>query len=367
MAKHPEIWLKTLLVKVDVLRATHYGLDAHGLASAKFLDDIERLVSDQASDLVGALPWLLAAKSPTASSVATTLVLTSPEAFDALEELSTSPHDPALNVWASGLNTILQSGTPSAVSDLARWTVDNNQFIVPRPLDAPSATWMGNPTLEDSLRAAINNAAESVNGRAMPLEQEVCSRLVTTLMDRLDKYSARSPHGNPGMSLDYVFTTPPKENVNGCDIALTIAVEMAGKLRTRKAHLVQVKRANQGTRETAPKWLIDVEQLDKIIKHDEGATYWLLSDRPGAKVLCVPATFIEGLVDGKRKRGQTLTLNYDQHARNAAIPLGQLVVDLLLGLWLGSRRPGVLKIADGDDTGYLPENLLHLTLRFGGG
>jgi hypothetical protein len=76
----------------------------------------------------------------------------------------------------------------------------------------------------------------------------------------------------------------------------------------------------------------------------------------------VPAKFLLGILQGRGQAAhKKATVNYVQ-VRGAAISFAQLLVDLILGLWIGGTKD-VVEIARGNDPDLVPMNMLTIQVR----
>ncbi|KIP52979.1 hypothetical protein SD72_05600 [Leucobacter komagatae] len=143
-----------------------------------------------------------------------------------------------------------------------------------------------------------------------------------------------------------------------------MTINLPKRLVLQTGHLVQIKQAaNREDIRESPKWLVDRSQLEKLLEADSSATYWLLQLHHAPKVLSVPAKYLLGLFDARRRKQTTMTVVYDQ-VRSASTTLGSELVPLLMGLWVGVADKEVVAIAQGMDSRHVPARVIELTLSF---
>ena len=336
--------------------------------------ELRDLMGTDPQALIALMPWLLASGTREEVSFLAEFAVTVPEAFRTLRDLAADPDAPA-RIRTRGLHDILTLGSQSSSGDLARWASDTSTFMVPTKMSAPSSIWTDDSSFENAVRNAMTAATQDLRTKSLPKEDQITGSLVTLLRQRLEKLAqgsaARADH--QGLDLTYV-TTPSSarsgragEVVNGTDLAILISVDVPGVLVTKKAHLVQVKRPPVPKRDTTPpRWDIDTSQLKKILGYDRSATYWLISERPNERVLCLPASYLEARAHARvddsnyGEDKDKLSLKYDNSLSSASVPLGQLLLDFVIGMWLGTTDPAVVAIAEGRDATYVPEHLLHI-------
>lgn len=331
---------------------------------------LQRLIQQDATQLVPLVGWLLLRGSPTDISFLTNLVLQEPEALAELKRIA-SDETRRESASALGLLHLVQDGFETPGEDFARWASDSSSFLLPSRLSAPSSVWLNDASLENMLRSAVDAAAEELRMASFAKEDVATGALLGSLRRNLESFVQRGGGAShPGALCLKSVTTPSNgragEIVNGADLALLLEIDVPGRMKSTRAHLVQVKRTKADGR-GSPRWHIDVAQLKKLLSFDPTATYWLLSDEPRNRVLCVPASLLVAraratLGDRFDLDGMSLAVAYESVIGSAAIPLGQLVVDLVIGLWAGSEMQAAIDVAQGRNTSYTPEGMLHLTI-----
>ena len=351
------------------LRTRAYD-DITGITGVKVA--LRELIDQEREALIPLMPWLLASAHRDEISFLADLVISVPAAFRRLKELSEDPQTPA-HTRTRGLTRILSLSIGGEEGDLSRWASDNSTFLIPTRLSAPSSVWTDDATLENAIRSAVDAATEDLRTSSLAKEDLITGALVTLLRVRLESLVGRSSTRPDHRGLDLTSVTTPStgkggEKINGADLAILLTVDVPDELNAERAHLVQVKRPPVTKRDsTPPRWSIDTEQLENILEHDPTATYWLVTEIPTRRILCVPASYLEARAKARPigrygQKGDLLALGYDPSLSSAAIPLGQLLVDLVIGMWVGSTSQKAIAVAKGTKTKYRPEVLLHLRI-----
>jgi hypothetical protein len=241
--------------------------------------------------------------------------------------------------------------------------------IFPHPLALASATWVGSRGVEDALRRLVSDACDRFAKRVpkqLGLDEEQHTRdLLRDLEDSLGRLAdspwiVRSHTGpaTPEIIIDYRQESKRAEKTTGVDVAFLVDIDIPGALRLTSAELVQVKKPRRDNSVFSDKWRIEIQQLNDLIAASPSAVYLLISTNGALHV--VPAKFLLGLVQA-RTVGEDLTVGYNQ-MRGAVIQFSQFLIDLLLGLWVGSTDRAVT-IARGTDPFLTPLNLV--TIRLG--
>lgn len=202
--------------------------------------------------------------------------------------------------------------------------------------------------------------------KQLGLDEEQHTRdLLRDLEDSLGRL-ADSPwiaqsHTGPAMPkiiIDYRQESKQAEKVTRIDVAFLVDIDIPGALRLTSAELVQVKKPRRDNSVFSDRWRIKIRPLNDLIAASPSAVYLLISTNGALHV--VPAKFLLGLVQA-RTVGEDLTVGYNQ-IRGAVIQFSQFLIDLLLGLWVGSTERAVT-IARGTDPFLTPLNLV--TIRVG--
>jgi hypothetical protein len=319
------------------------------------------------------LPWLLKAgphAEPHAKAITLELWPTSPAVRTALEAAS-SHDDHGVRLAADGLKDAVGADGPVgavALADLAARALDRHVFDAPTRLGAPGSTWLADVGLEEALRSGVR-AAVAAAGRhftSMPETEEEghVGFLLGTLTARLAAHlpaAAAAASGGRGPQLTVATRTNGKaeETGSGADLALTVAIDLAGALRTEFAEAVQVKKSTRlhadPDRDT---WTVANDQLEALLDRSASAVYWLLANDGG--VLVVPAKLLVAIARGTGREIQgTFQVGYAD-VRHAAVDLAQFFVDLLVGAWLGSDRPGLLAYAAAGGSASAPYAVLEI-------
>jgi hypothetical protein len=297
---------------------------------------------------------------------------------DALRRVAATDPDTETRDVARGLVARVDGAFASG-GDFSRWLADaaaraydDAQFF-PNPLTPLTTTWTGAPEVEAVLRQATRQAmadfADYVRDQGAAVEEHVVGVLLRDLERGVRSAAERVQRnlaGRIGRTLSIKHRTINKgteEPKWGCDVALLLRVEIPGQVDLSLAELVQVKKslAIGDGRDTTDRWAIKVDQLLTLLDRSDGAVYALiLAD---GDVACVPAAWLRGLVAGHGGLSQgTVTVGYHE-VRCAAIPMGQLLGELVLGTWLGSARADVLELAAGENPNMVPRHILEIEVR----
>lgn len=348
LLEHPVVQLFGLMQSVDERRHNSFGAGVD-YALIALRNDVEEVALRAGMDVAPAVAWLLRGASSSASAVVELLTLTSPELQAYVAAMATDDHlEKEIRNAARGLHAAHTRGSSTGLHGLAQWGTDNSLLRVPHPLHRPSSTWLDDTLMEDELRDTISAAADDMPVSGLGSEEKVVGALLQELSSRL---AALTLPRSTGSYLDVQFAeaTRTKECQHGADLGILMEVQIHGQMSVRTGHLVQIKMEVGVSCKTAgpvriPRWVIKLDQLNDLLDHDVTATYWLLSLKPRARVLVVPASYLAGLAAGRGGGRASMTVQYGE-VRSASIPLGQAVCDLIIGMWLGSLDPKTIEAA----------------------
>jgi hypothetical protein len=263
---------------------------------------------------------------------------------------------------ASGIRAIYRGfSNPSEVlwQDLLSFAsrqLDGSSFR-PEPLAAASSTWLSSYSIEVLLRSTAANAESAFHDyftdQGGVEEEAVTSRLLSELEHAFRATQSRVK----GLGKKSLFTVnlsqrqvrKREEKVYGCDIAFLVTVTSPWSKGVKTAELVQVKKPIRESpkKSFVDRWRIDAPQLSNLLKWSPGAVYWLLGVR--GEVLVVPGKFLQAMNPVRRLGIQGKDFHVDYlRVRPAAIPLSQFLIDLLVGLWLGTTDEEALRFARGE-------------------
>jgi len=281
-------------------------------------------------NLVLALPWLLAVCKPTIDNLIIHHVVENEILQKALAEIGKED----IPILATRAKDVLLRATgvdDGKTYEVISWWSDKLRGWNPTNLDAPRSTWIGNSQLEFLLRDIGRRASEKLLDVESAGEEILTGSLLANLVNESEFYRNSLPTAIPTLSLDYKSLNRPQEKKHGADLAIRVKISCDDVIATR-VHFVQIKKMGANSK-GYPSWRIDIPQLGKLMETEQTSTYWLFSNQPGAKVLCVPA----GLVRANARRQlsqQTTAISY-ANVRTAAIDLGNLLCDLVIGMWIG--------------------------------
>jgi hypothetical protein len=229
-------------------------------------------------------------------------------------------------------------------------SVDARRAEFPRPLSAPSATWLAHHGLEDLVRGATRRAvasfASSMDDLGAAEEEHLTATLLAGLVSEFTALPASTRLAGvagPHLRVGHPTVTKKEEKLSGADIGVVVDIRVPGRLRLRTGDLIQVKKAPRRGREDT--WIIKRRQLHDLLEHSASAVYWLI--RSTGDILVVPAKFLAA-VEGATARpsSRQFTVGYTA-VRHTAIPMEQYLPDLIVGLWLGSNSEKTLRAAQG--------------------
>jgi hypothetical protein len=336
--------------------------------TASLLSDLDRLFRDSPVEAMEALPWELAAKKTERWSREEDIVAGTARLYSLVDQRVRRELDRLRSRNIPGLLGRRIDGfclecEDSGTSDLGNavsWWSDTRNRRSPTPLVAPAATWLENQPLETALRDACRCAAARMADTESLYEEHLTGSLLAELRSQLNMEAKTLAGTAPALRIDYQTTTKAQEKQHGPDLAIILNVNVA-RIRTSRVHFVQIKTAKHST-VGDPRWNIPTDQLHSLTATDPSATYWLLCDKPEARVLCLPAAVIQGLAAAKGREGaRSVTLTY-RDVRSAAIDLGSLMCDLVIGLWLGmSRQSDVASFLD-ERSSLTPARIMAITV-----
>jgi hypothetical protein len=254
--------------------------------------------------------------------------------------------------------------------------------IFPHPLEPVSQTWLGSLGVEQAIVNGVRRAADrfagEVRDQGADIEEALTKALVKeievefrAIRPRLKLLSSSSPRSTtPALSVHQRPTSKQvEEPVYGCDLAWVLKATVHGRYSLTWVELVQVKKslALQGTRSRtsrADSWEIKCKQLDDILRWSATASYWLIAS--GGEVMVIPAKHLLAIRHGSKSgdKVKTFTVGYHQ-VRSAAIPLGQYLVDLLIGQWVGTSSEDVVRFAKGGNSNIRPRVVVEITIDVG--
>ncbi|WP_425900930.1 hypothetical protein [Streptomyces sp. DT203] len=351
-----------------LLAATYDGLAAAGL---------RRRVEGHATTRPGvwarSLEWLLAAGRHLDGLDAALTMSLAERSGSVRTALRRSAHSTVLPVQqrAEGIEAVMHGSGPWQAGLLEKLssTLDARRHVFPRPLDAPSSTWLASRDLEDRIRGAVVKAVDAFKsyvGDCGGLEEE---SLTATLLQHLVQHSTDAaalgrwaPPGEPQVEMASRQVSKKEEATTGADLGIVVDVKAPGSLAVRVGDLVQIKKAHalipsKKTKRSA--WTIDRDQLEHLLRHSATAVYWLILD--DGDVLVVPAKYLAAIGNATIRQSPHLTVDRTS-VRHAGVPLTHYLADLVTGLWLGSNDEAVLYAAEGRSHGQGPRHVLGITV-----
>jgi hypothetical protein len=310
-------------------------------------------------------------------TITITLAQKSDEVYSALRFIADHSDGVNLREHARGLLLLVDGAErpkPETVhrllDQLARWSSTGIMF--PHPLSPISKTWLASHDAEAELKSGMTVGLGQFKSDFAAQGAKNERALVQSLLTELSvPFRARSPvtralgrlgiGQKPLIKLDHRTLVESEETQYGPDIAFLVHTSLRGTMRMDIAEFVQVKKPKRSREAWANSWTIDVQQLNDLLSTSTTAAYWLI-DKDGT-VLVLPAKYVRAWMP--TKTGKTFTIGFNE-VRSAAIPVDQFLAELLIGGWLGSREPNVLKIARGEVPGLVPVNLVEVTVSLHG-
>lgn len=334
------------------------------------------------------LTWILARASDLgglAEALTVQLALEQPAVRRALESAA-SPEGPVLvRDRARGILAVVQgAGSPSesvigTLLDFVARFLDGRPAF-PHPLSPTTSIWLGTPGLERLLSDGIQRACsrfrtdlQEFGLRPEPaLVAELVKELIVAFRDTAHSFRAFDKGGSTKIPAAIEVSERQlwqrEEKIAFCDIALLLRARVPGNLVVDSVELVQAKVSKRHPLDPVGKavsdlWELDVLQLRGLIGFSQTAVYWLITG--DGEIYVAPARLLLGIVTGTDRAGQkTATVHFHQ-IRIMAIPLWQFLVDLLIGVWLGSSSPATLAIANGENAANRPRHVIQIDLTLG--
>lgn len=307
------------------------------------------------------LEWLLLLGTPLQSVDVALTVGLADKHVSVRRALSRCSRSPVLNVQlrAAGLQAAVESTRPleERLLDIVSASVDARRNDFPRPLAAPSSTWLADHGLEGLVRGATRRAVTDFAGSMDDLGPAEEEHLTATLLAGLVREFAALPAhtrltgvAGPHLRVGHRTVTKKEERTNGADIGVVVDIRVPGQLQLRTGDLIQVKKSTAlmtGRTGREDTWTIKCRQLHDLLEHSASAAYWLI--RGTGDVLVVPAKFLAAVEAATaRLSSKQFTVGHTA-IRHTAVPLEQYLPDLVVGLWLGSSSDRTLQAAQGTD------------------
>ena len=274
------------------------------------------------------------------------------------------------------------AGVPAPGEGLSRWLVDSaarafdGTPVFPRPLSSLAHTWIGSVEIEEIISRGIQQAmtrfGDWAKSQGAATEELVTGQLLSELETAFREASMRLALGSrisqdQEISVSQRPVTKTEEREWGCDIALLLNAHIAKKVKLQTAELIQIKKslafADDPSDYPAERWRIDIQQLAALLKMSQSAGYWLILST--GEILCVTARWIHGLAEGREALAQgSVTLGYND-LRHAAVPIGQYILEIFLGTWIGSIEPQVISFTKGTNSRLAPRYIFEVSITAG--
>ncbi|MEU8143161.1 hypothetical protein [Nonomuraea sp. NPDC048901] len=351
---------------------------------AEWLRRLDESINEHPDGWILSLGWILTV-GPFLDhlDVAMTLKLMDlhPEIIDSLQNVANASPS-RMTLRAQGIKAIAAGTDPARgqewLLDAAATLLDRRRHQFPRPLEAPSATWLSDLDVESMLRGASCRALEEfadvveAEGAAEEegLTQNLLSLLVTNMKSVDRALHLAAPAGSrPRIEVERRTVPKNEENGLGADLGIVVNITLPSHAEIRFGDLIQVKKtqllhgSGQVSSARADSWRIDIAQLEDLLHCSATAVYWLIAQV--GNVYVVPAKMLLALRNGRSApKAGTFTARY-RDIRHVAIPLGSYLCDVLIGMWTASTNPETLAIADGrnNNSRTHPRNLLSITVQ----
>lgn len=315
----------------------------------KIASDIDQLISDSPEAIVDALPWLIAQPMWQKDEIVKVAASEHTMVLQELRSIATRAEFEPIKERSEGLTLQVAGDISSIRASALRWRTDRAVFSVPEPLCAPTSTWLSDASLEASLRSAVNRASSDILLDHITTEVMITGAFLKALQIRLEGLNELSLTGSK-RTLSVGLSAPRNldEKVNGADVA--VVMNVAGRsLKLSRAHFIQVKATKDSV---APTWSINIAQALALLETDQTASYWLIGPAENKVIHVVPAAFLAARAAaihamtplGTPKR-QSFTAYYAEIA-NVSTTVAQELVDLVIGLWLGTGSSRALEYVD---------------------
>ncbi|MEU3792998.1 hypothetical protein AB0F07_24875 [Streptomyces fructofermentans] len=365
LAPHTDRALADLWRDLTLLSVERYPVEAMGLRAR-----VEKSANRRPTLWSKSLPWLFAlARHLDGLDVSLTLALAEQRrSVRTAVKASTRSAVREVRRRAEGIQVMADGSGPieQKLFDALGGSMDARRHVFPRPLGAPSSTWLASTGLEDLTRGAVAGAVKDfmnfVSRSGAQDEEALTARLLEKLGQRFaagSKSEQWMDPDSPEVALASRQETKNAEKATGADIGIVLEVTVPGRLTTRIGDLVQVKKANALIPSASPSdsWKINRLQLDTLLEISSTATYWLIP-RSG-DVYVVPAKFLAAIGAANSGRDSLFTVGHSD-VRHAAVSLEHYLTDLTAGMWLGGTSAATLAAAAGENPANRPEFFLNI-------
>ncbi|MGW0804053.1 hypothetical protein [Nonomuraea sp. NPDC002799] len=341
---------------------------------------LEREVAAHPESWARSIPWILTV-GPSLSDLDVALTLWLRERYsridDDLRDIEALSFG-RISLRARGIQTLVTGREPVISQDwllnAAAKLLDERRNLFPRPLEAPSSTWLGDANVESLIRGAADRAvqefADIVAADGAAEEEYLTPSLLALLSDNIDAVKAALVlagvvGSSPKVEVERRIVPKSEEKEIGADIGVVVSIQVPAHATITYGDLVQIKKSKL-LRKPGPgsdSWAIAIGQLEELLRCSATAVYWLIAQ--SGVVYVVPAKMILALRHGRGKpNAGSFTVRYSD-IRHVAIKLGHYFCDVLLGMWVASSNPETLAIADGSNARTSPRHLFRVSVRIG--
>ena len=314
--------------------------------------------------LIAAAEWFLALKSNEHDETLTVFALEFPDLLDHVQSIAAS--DSPVAARAEGFVLAIRDGDLPTLTSTVTWWADTRLYASPTPIASPTSTWLNDSALEAEIRARIDGAIDRLSTDGISEETEVTGALVQQLVNAFHP-AAMLPQSTATVPFTLEVTSTnsqTNEKVTGADLGIIVDSRANNTMHLVVGHLVQIKQAANRDSSAPPQWQIKRAQLQRLLDTDPTATYWLLQQHHTPKALAVPAKVLAGIINARGDH-ETATVGWVD-IRSASIPLGQLLLDLIIGLWIGSIDDTTIRAAQGGDSRHRGVAVITARIRTGG-
>lgn len=349
---------------------------------AGLVSDLTALVQANPMLWIEAMPWIFARhrECPEAIRAITFELALKFEAVTNAIKTTCSHENLDVQLYARGIHSLLfkeeGNATRTAVNALA--TLVDGEPSFPHPLALRSGTWLADPAVEDKLTDGVRRALRFFATEYLTQSANIEEALTASLLKELE-VEFRNANVVLGLfgqvarrTILNVSQRPisksTEEPIYGCDIAWVAHAELKNAFSATWVELVQVKKSQLSSGkarvQSGDSWLIDVARLGKIQLWSATAVYWLI--RGSGDVMVVPARYLGGIVQATAKQNPTATktVSYAQ-LRSVAIPLEQHLVQLFVGMWVGTNAKKTVDFAKGENPKLKPRTIFEVAIRSG--
>ncbi|GAA2211402.1 hypothetical protein GCM10009850_068610 [Nonomuraea monospora] len=159
--------------------------------------------------------------------------------------------------------------------------------MFPRPLKAPSSTWLGDGNVESLIRGAADRAvqelADIVAADGAAEEEYLTPSLLALLSDNIDAVKAAlvlagMDGSSPKIEVERRIVPKSEEEI-GADIGVVVSIQVPAHATITYGDLAQIKKSKL-LRKPGPgsdSWAIAISQLEELLRCSATVMYWLIA------------------------------------------------------------------------------------------